>query len=54
MPGGLAKVVDDGFALLGSGSMQDRHPRTESWMSPVNAEKLVYSLVNFQSSIGSR
>jgi len=44
MPGGLDKIVADGFALLGAGSMQDRLPeqRTESWMKPVSAEKLVY------------
>lgn len=43
MPGGLAKVVSDGFALLGSGSMGDRaNARDEAWMEPVSAEKLVY------------
>jgi NADPH:quinone reductase-like Zn-dependent oxidoreductase len=45
MPGGLSKVVQDGFMLLGSGSMDDRKiERHEEWMSPLSAEKLVYSL----------
>jgi NADPH:quinone reductase-like Zn-dependent oxidoreductase len=45
MPGGLAKVVPDGFALLGSGSMGDRvNERKEDWMKPVSAEKMVYRL----------
>jgi len=43
MPGGLEKIVDDGFQLLGPGLMTDRIVgRTESWMRPVAAEKLVY------------
>ena len=47
MPGGLKKVVEDGFALLGTGSMGDRElRRTESWMAPVSAEKLVYTLAS--------
>ena len=46
MPGGLEKVVKDGFVLLGTGNMEDRkHARTEPWMTPVRAEKLVYKLV---------
>jgi NADPH:quinone reductase-like Zn-dependent oxidoreductase len=46
MPGGLGRIVEDGFTLLGSGTMQDRdHRRTEAWMKPVAAEKLVYRLV---------
>jgi NADPH:quinone reductase-like Zn-dependent oxidoreductase len=45
MPGGLESVVKDGFALLGSGGMEDRKVgRLEEWMRPVSAEKLVYSL----------
>jgi NADPH:quinone reductase-like Zn-dependent oxidoreductase len=45
MPGGLEKVVEDGFQLLGTGSMADRKiNRTEEWMRPVSAEKLVYEL----------
>jgi len=45
MPGGLDKVVQDGFMLMGSGSMQDRvKDRVEPWMRPVSAEKLVYMI----------
>ncbi|GKT89596.1 gag-pol polyprotein [Colletotrichum tofieldiae] len=45
MPGGLERIVPDGFALLGSGSMQDRaQHREEPHMKPVSAEKLVYSI----------
>ena len=45
MPGGLEKVVEDGFRLLGTGDMQDRvQQRGEEWMRPVSAEKLVYIL----------
>lgn len=43
MPGGLERVVPDGFALLGSGMMEDRERgREEEWMRPISAEKLVY------------
>ncbi|KAK0644307.1 chaperonin 10-like protein [Cercophora newfieldiana] len=43
MPGGLDRIVPDGFALLGSGSMDDRAKgRAEEWMRPVSGEKLVY------------
>jgi NADPH:quinone reductase-like Zn-dependent oxidoreductase len=45
MPGGLAKIGEDGFVLLGTGSMEDRVTRrTEPWMRPISAEKLVYTL----------
>ncbi|KAF2187125.1 GroES-like protein [Zopfia rhizophila CBS 207.26] len=45
MPGGLEKVVEDGFKLLGTGSMDKRQmKRTEEWMKPVSAEKLVYKV----------
>jgi NADPH:quinone reductase-like Zn-dependent oxidoreductase len=45
MPGGLAKVVPDGFTLLGSGSMGDRaHERKEEWMRPISGEKMVYRI----------
>jgi NADPH:quinone reductase-like Zn-dependent oxidoreductase len=45
MPGGLDKVVEDGFVLLGPGTMESRKTaRTEEWMKPVSAEKLVYTL----------
>lgn len=43
MPGGLVRVVEDGFALLGGGRMGDRQgSRGEEWMRPVSGEKLVY------------
>jgi hypothetical protein len=45
MPGGLEMVVEDGFALLGAGGMEERQAnRTEEWMRPISAEKLVYTL----------
>ena len=45
MPGGLDQVVTDGFALLGSGSMNNRESnRTEPWMKAIRAEKLVYKI----------
>lgn len=45
MPGGLDKVVGDGFQLLGAGGMEGREAkRTEEWMRPVSAEKLVYRI----------
>jgi NADPH:quinone reductase-like Zn-dependent oxidoreductase len=43
MPGGLERVVKDGFALLGSGKVGERNViGGEEWMRPVSAEKLVY------------
>lgn len=45
MPGQLERIVPDGFALLGSGSMHDRqHDRSEPWMKSISAEKLVYRI----------
>ena len=45
MPGGLDRVVPDGFALLGTGSMGDRaKSRPEPYMKPISAEKLVYRI----------
>lgn len=45
MPGGLEKVVEDGFALLGGGSMGDRRgERGEEWMRPISGEKMVYRI----------
>lgn len=47
MPGGLDRIVEDGFQLLGSGTMADRVvDQTKPWMRPVSAEKLVYDLIN--------
>ncbi|KAK5170556.1 uncharacterized protein LTR77_005144 [Saxophila tyrrhenica] len=46
MPGGLERVTADGLVLLGAGTMEDReHKRTEEYMKPVSAEKLVYRFV---------
>ncbi|KAF2874669.1 chaperonin 10-like protein [Massariosphaeria phaeospora] len=45
MPGGLERVIKDGFKLLGAGKMDDRQiSRPEDWMRPVSAEKLVYKI----------
>lgn len=45
MPGGLERVVQDGFALLGSGKVGERdQKREEEWMRPISAEKLVYRI----------
>ncbi|KAM3449678.1 hypothetical protein MY3296_006762 [Beauveria thailandica] len=46
MPGGLERIVPDGFALL-SGMVVDRKPldRSEEYMRPISAEKLVYTIV---------
>jgi len=48
MPGGLDRVVPDGFALLGSSGVSARNlaDRTEKHMRPISAEKLVYVLVD--------
>lgn len=45
MPGGLEKIVQDGFSLIGSGKVADREKsgvRKEEWMRKISAEKLVY------------
>lgn len=54
MPGGLEGVVADGFALLGSGSMDDREVkvRSEPWMKPISMEKLVYDVVGESRPLG--
>jgi len=46
MPGGLERVVPDGFSLLGSGSVSQRTrlTRTEDYMRPIGGEKLVYKI----------
>ncbi|KAK8912221.1 Enoyl reductase [Metarhizium anisopliae] len=45
MPGGLERIVPDGFALL-SGMVVDRKrlDRSEEYMKPISAEKLVYTI----------
>lgn len=42
MPGGLEKVVPDGFTVLGTDVTSRGHGRTESHMRPISGEKLVY------------
>ncbi|KAJ4391287.1 hypothetical protein N0V93_004904 [Gnomoniopsis smithogilvyi] len=44
MPGGLDKVVEDGFVLLGTGVSNRNHDRTEEHMRPISGEKLVYAI----------
>ncbi|SCV47010.1 related to toxD gene [Fusarium fujikuroi] len=46
MPGGLEKVTQHGFALLGTGLVTERSKikRREEYMRPISAEKLVYSV----------
>ncbi|KAM0192268.1 hypothetical protein ACHAPI_008442 [Fusarium lateritium] len=46
MLGGLNKVILDGFALLGNGSVSERAKlaRDEDFMRPISAEKLVYTI----------
>ncbi|CVL08499.1 related to toxD gene [Fusarium proliferatum] len=46
MPGGLKRVMQDGFSLLGTGLVSERSEieRPEGYMRPISAEKLVYSL----------
>lgn len=44
MPGGLEKVVEDGFELLGTGVADRSHERIEEHMRPISGEKLVYSV----------
>lgn len=46
MPGGLDKIVPDGFELLGPGKMGERRKeRKEEWMKPISGEKVVYKIV---------
>ena len=45
MPGGLESIADDGFGLLGSGTMGDRGSSSErAYMKPLSAEKMVYTV----------
>lgn len=47
MPGGLDRIVEDGFSLIGSGRMTDRgnkEVRKEDWMRKISGEKLVYHI----------
>jgi len=50
MPGGLERMVEDGFTLLGSGKVNERHlnPSVDGrseWMRPISGEKLVYNIL---------
>lgn len=47
MPGGLERIVPDGFVLIGSVKVVDRVSSLEqdrAWMNPISAEKLVYRI----------
>lgn len=47
MPGGLERIVPDGFALIGSGKVADRETheaRQEEHMRKISAEKLIYQI----------
>ncbi|KAM0517020.1 hypothetical protein ACHAPE_005132 [Trichoderma viride] len=46
MPGGLERIVPDGFTLLGSGLLSNRQDtsRTEDYMRPISGEKIVYRI----------
>jgi hypothetical protein len=46
MPGGLEKIVPDGFELLGSGLVSQRSnaSRAEEYMRPISGEKMVYKV----------
>ena len=48
MPGGLERVVEDGFALLGGGNVMDRNVKRDEdgWMRPLSAEKMVYRIAD--------
>lgn len=46
MPGGLERIVPDGFVLLGSGMVSQRSSasRNEDYMRPISGEKMVYKI----------
>lgn len=44
MPGGLEKVVPDGFTVLGTDVTSRGHGRKEHHMRPISGEKLVYKV----------
>jgi hypothetical protein len=47
MPGGLDRIVPEGFALLGTGMPETRKAAgPEPWMKPVSGEKLVYRIAS--------
>ncbi|KIM44064.1 hypothetical protein M413DRAFT_67917 [Hebeloma cylindrosporum] len=47
MPGGLERMVEDGFTLLGSGKVNERilNASGPDWMRPISGEKLVYKVL---------
>lgn len=50
MPGNLERIVEDGFKLLGSGKVNERHLNLGGdggleWMRPISGEKLVYNIL---------
>ncbi|UKZ81483.1 hypothetical protein TrVFT333_009255 [Trichoderma virens FT-333] len=47
MPGGLERIVPDGFELLGSGMVSKRSDtsRNEDYMRPISGEKMVYKIL---------
>ncbi|KUI55524.1 hypothetical protein VP1G_02944 [Cytospora mali] len=52
MPGGLEKIVEDGFALLGTNVTNRDQSRTEDHMKPISGEKLVYK-IDTEKGVGS-
>lgn len=48
MPGGLERIVPDGFVLLGSGMVSQRSSasRNEDYMRPISGEKMVYKILD--------
>ncbi|KAF3769489.1 GroES-like protein [Cryphonectria parasitica EP155] len=44
MPGGLDRIVEDGFSLLGTAVSRRNNDRTEEHMRPISGEKLVYRI----------
>jgi len=47
MPGGLERIVEDGFALFGAGKVSERSGADgkSEWMRPISGEKIVYNIL---------
>jgi len=48
MPGGLERIVEDGFTLFGSGDLKvsERSGADElEWKRPISGEKIVYNIL---------
>jgi len=49
MPGGLERIVEDGFTLFGSGDLLQVSERSgvdgPEWMRPISGEKIVYNIL---------